>query len=195
MEFKNIVKGQITQTLIKTLFEGAGYRVEQLGIEEIFKELRHLDYCSYSALNLPDNLRQLPDLLVTDLSLKKAWMVEIKYRKRLDKFNSESLYKTLSSQYEHWPQTHTVLIRGDAQSSRHQETIGVITPKSLELMPNRLKHDEPWIWRDVEPLHKVFDAFTWKLAKDKTYQNTSNADLLAASMVKYLRSLDDLNEF
>lgn len=197
MEFKNIVKGQITQALIKTLLEGAGYRVERLGIEELFSDLKHLDYESYVKLDLPENLRKLPDLLVSDLRSKECWMIEVKYRRKLDKQNAESLYNTLTAQYKYWPKTYTIIIRGDCDKKilRHQNVIGVITPDALDSWLKCSSYETPDYWRAVKPLHKVFPAFDWKEKNLETFDNTSNADLLSRVMVRHLISLDELDEF
>jgi hypothetical protein len=78
MLFSNIIKGQVAQTLVKILLERAGYRVTRLGIEELFQEVVHLDAGQYANLNLPENLRFLPDLLVADSTIEKAFLVEVK---------------------------------------------------------------------------------------------------------------------
>ena len=40
MQFVNIVKAQITQTLLASLLERGNYRVTRLGIEELFGEIK-----------------------------------------------------------------------------------------------------------------------------------------------------------
>jgi len=59
LQFVNIVKAQITQTLLSTLLIRGGYRVTRLGIEELFGEIKYLDLPTYMALNLPLQLRYL----------------------------------------------------------------------------------------------------------------------------------------
>jgi hypothetical protein len=43
LEFTNVVKGLVTQTLLAALLERGGYRVTRLGIEELFGEVKHID--------------------------------------------------------------------------------------------------------------------------------------------------------
>jgi hypothetical protein len=85
MLISNIVKGQITQSLVKVLFERAGYRVVRFGIEELFQEVIHLDASRYERLGLPPSLRMLPDLLIADTKLDKAFLVEVKFRSEITK--------------------------------------------------------------------------------------------------------------
>jgi len=194
VDFRNIVKGQVTQTLVKTLFEESGYRVDRLGIEEVIRDVKRLDIKSYNALNLPSGLRKLPDLFVTNAGMDEAWLIEVKYRRRLDYRNSESLYKILQQQYEFWPDTYVVLINGDsADKDKHQDIIRVITPETFKKMKIQLEHDFPRFYRYSKPLHEVFTEFKWN--NDKGYENSYYADTIAVSMVKYLVSLDELKDF
>jgi hypothetical protein len=63
LEFTNVVKGFVTQTLLAALLERGGYRVTRLGIEELFGEVKHIDMHQYLKLELPLPLRYLPDPL------------------------------------------------------------------------------------------------------------------------------------
>ncbi len=77
----NKVKGQLTQSLLSALLEGAGYRITRLGIEDVFYELRLLNEKDYLALALPQTLRSLPDFVVSTKDLKEAHLVEVKFRR------------------------------------------------------------------------------------------------------------------
>ncbi|MGE4545983.1 MAG: hypothetical protein AB7D06_17985 [Pedobacter sp.] len=194
MEFSNIVKGQVTQTLVKTLFEESGYRVERLGIEELIRDVKKLDKESYKALSLPNSLRKIPDLFITDACMDNAWLVEVKYRRRLDKRNTQSLCKVLQNQYAFWPDTYVILINGDSiDEKKHQDIIRVVTPSSFEKMPNQLKYKRPSFYWYSEPLHKVFSEFEWR--NSNGHKNSINADSIAVSVVKYLTSLDEVSSF
>lgn len=81
MDYKNRLKGAITQVLLKSLLEDAGYRIVPLGIEEVLRELSSLEQEHYKQLNLPPALRKLPDFFVADMEFKKTYLVEVKYRK------------------------------------------------------------------------------------------------------------------
>src|SRR6266446_8218665 len=103
--FPNVVKSQITQSLIKTLFERAGYRVTRLGVEELFVEVTQLDEKQYKMLNLPLALRYLPDFLIADSTLNKAFLLEVKFRKDFNESTAQSLHYELMRQRQFWPRT------------------------------------------------------------------------------------------
>jgi len=84
LDFANVVKGQITQAVVGALFERWGFRVARLGIEELFGEIKHIDLDQYRRLNLPIQLRTLPDLVVTSVDMTQAFLVEVKFRRQLD---------------------------------------------------------------------------------------------------------------
>jgi hypothetical protein len=131
IQFTNAIKAQITQSLIKTLFERAGYRVTRLGVEELFSEITYLDEAGYKALNLPLALRYLPDLLVADGDLTRAFLVEVKFRTTFDAKTMEDLYKELTRQREYWPDSHAIVLiaRPFVPEGRfHQDCIRVIPP-------------------------------------------------------------------
>ena len=81
LHFANVVKGQITQTMLKTILERAGYRVTPFGIEELVTEIKYIDKEQYDTLDLADALRCLPDLLVADYEMTVAYLVEVKFRR------------------------------------------------------------------------------------------------------------------
>ena len=77
MHFTNVVKAQITQGLVKILLERAGYRVIRLGVEELFTEVIYPDQEKYLALDLPEPLRSLPDLLIADIDTNKTFLLGV----------------------------------------------------------------------------------------------------------------------
>ncbi len=81
MEFDKRIKGAITQTIVKALLEDVGYKVVPLGIEEVVREVITLSKVEYKLLGLPDELRSLPDFLVTNKDMSKSFLLEVKYRK------------------------------------------------------------------------------------------------------------------
>ena len=195
--FSNLVKGQVSQTLIKLLLERAGYRVTRFGIEELFQEIVHLDIEQYSKLELPKSLRTLPDLLVADSAIEKAFLLEVKFRKKLNKKALFSLHSTLCEQHEYWPETYTILMIGSARREDdkfHQDYIRVIRPGELDkLLPSEslIKQSRPenlgyHVWKKLPMLHEVFDKFSWI----NESCNTDNADLIAIA----LRDLGAINE-
>lgn len=109
MKFENRVKGGVTQTLLKCLLDDAGYRVVPFGIEEAVRELVCLSREEYQTLDLPHVLRKMPDFFVTDKAMKKAWLVEVKFRKRWDEQTRSAIKKDMSSQFKFWLPLHLVV--------------------------------------------------------------------------------------
>jgi hypothetical protein len=64
--FTNLLRGRMAERILTILLERAAYRVKRFGIEELFDEVKYLDREQYKALDLPEQLRTIPDLLVTD---------------------------------------------------------------------------------------------------------------------------------
>jgi len=110
LDFTNVLKGVVTQTLLMALLERGGYRVTRLGIEELFGEVKHIDIQQYLALNLPLPLRYLPDLLVAEIDMTHVFLVEVKFRRAFDKNAVESLHEELKKQREHWPQAYAAIM-------------------------------------------------------------------------------------
>ena len=185
MNFTNIVKGQITQTLVKTLFERVGYRVTRLGVEELFYEVVHLDAKSYFNLKLPEGLRFLPDFLIAEPDISIAFLLEVKFRKRLDIDSVRNLYDALLRQKKYWPDSYCLLILGESPIEGghfHQDYMRVITPDNLiflnpDIIGSKLSDDDPhdlkdfirstyeshgWkgIWGHLSPLYDAFKYFT-----------------------------------
>ena len=158
LEFTNVVKALITQTTLAALFERGGYRVTRLGIEELFGEIKHINFEQYLGLNLPLPLRFLPDLLVAELDMSNAFMVEVKYRRRFDPI---LLHRELSQQLKYWPQTHTVIMISEpfvADASFHQDYIRVLTPNDIEMLDDESSVPEQK-WGNMHHLQRVFKAF------------------------------------
>jgi hypothetical protein len=137
MHFTNLVKAQITQGLVKTLFERAGYRVIRLGVEELFADVIYLDQEKYLALDLPEPLRRLPDLLVADTESNKTFLLEVKFRKDLTESSAQGLYDELKRQRLCWPTSHAVILVADSfvDGGRfHQDYIRILRPEQTEIL-------------------------------------------------------------
>jgi hypothetical protein len=185
LQFSNVVKAQITQTLLATLLERGGYRVTRLGIEELFGEIKYLDLSEYMALNLPLKLRYLPDLLVADLKMKNAYLVEVKFRLRFDDMSAKLLHQELSVQRERWPESHAVIMIAESfvpEGRFHQDYIRILRPDQTDVLVNSsLPPEEKW-----ESLPQVYHVF-------KNLRKTSllyNAD----SITPTLRDLAELQD-
>ncbi len=161
LEFTNVIKGVITQTLLTALFERGGYRVTRLGIEELFGEIKHVDLQQYLGLNLPLQLRYLPDLLVAEMDMTNAFLVEVKFRRKFDEASAESIYGELKRQREYWPQSYAVVMIAEAfnpEKTFHQEYIRVLKPNDHETL---VDHHLPLAqrWDKLHHLQRVFKRF------------------------------------
>jgi hypothetical protein len=185
MQFVNIVKAQITQTLLASLLERGNYRVTRLGIEELFGEIKYLDLQAYMALNLPLQLRYLPDLLVASREMKQVYMVEVKFRQRFDESSAKNLYEELSKQREYWPQSYAVVMVAEPQvpdGKFHQDYIRVVEPTRTDWLI-----DEKYpLARRWERLAQIYHAFK-DLSETKLLYN-------ADSITPALKELTKLTE-
>lgn len=195
MLFTNIVKAQLTQGLIKTLFERAGYRVTRLGVEELFVEIIHLDEEQYKSLNFPLALRYLPDLLSADHDLNRAFLLEVKFRKDFNEFSIKHLYHELKKQRQYWLDSYTVILIANpfVESGRfHQGYIRVVPPDKTETLNpletkdpkqlERIKHAYEqlgceFVWDCLPKLNNTFNKFS-----HKTGINFQNADIITTTI-------------
>lgn len=183
INFLDLIKAQITQSLIKTLFERAGYLVTRLGVEELFTEIIYLDKSRYEALNLPQQLRFLPDLLVAEPDLSKAFLLEVKFRRALDKAALKSVHSELRLQRQHWPDAYAVLLIADSfvpDGRFHQDYIRVVPPnqtEALDLDGSHMSYEGIW---DQLPMLTHFKRFNRRDADLKI--NLKNADLITTAI-------------
>jgi len=158
IQFTNVAKAQITQALLSALLERGGYRVTRLGIEELFGEIKYLDLPEYMALNLPLKLRYLPDLLVADLEMKNAYLVEVKFRRSFDEISASLLHEKLKEQREHWPESYAVIMIAESfvpEGKFHQDYIRVVSPGQTDMLVNANLSPEKR-WEDLPQIYHVF---------------------------------------
>jgi hypothetical protein len=162
IEFRDTVKAQITQAVLSALLERCGYRVTRLGIEELFGEVKFKELAQYRELELPVQLRYLPDLLVASLDENKAFLVEVKFRRCFDERAARSLFAAIERQRQHWPESHAVLMIAEpfvVEGKFHQDYIRVLPPHETgrlvdkSLAPRRR-------WERMPRLQGVFKAFS-----------------------------------
>jgi hypothetical protein len=120
MSFNSRIKGKITQSLVATLLEDAGYHIATLGIEEIVREVKNLSTEQYVALNLPKALRNLPDFFISCPDFKDSWLVEVKFRKRWNEETKKYLLDNIESQVKIWQPLLLVVFLGER--ARETET-------------------------------------------------------------------------
>ena len=159
LEFTNVLKGVVTQSLLMALLERGGYRVTRLGIEELFGEVKHIDIQQYLNLNLPLPLRYLPDLLVAEIDMTHVFLVEVKFRRTFDQGTVVSLHEQLEKQREYWPQSYTVIMIAEPfvlDGKFHQDYIRVLKPNEHDfLIDTHLSLAQRW-----ERLHHLQRVFT-----------------------------------
>jgi hypothetical protein len=89
--------------------------------------------------NLPVQFRSLPDLLVADAEVEHAYLVEVKYRKRLDAETARELRDAFKKQRERWPEAYAVIMLAEpmvASGQFHQDYIRVLPLKESEKLVN-----------------------------------------------------------
>jgi hypothetical protein len=180
MNFSSVVKGQITQTLLATLCERAGYRVTRLGVEELVTEVKFATHEKYRALALPHPLRSLPDFLIAEPQMEAAFMVEVKFRSRLTRATIADLHAQLAAQREHWPESYAVVMLGCPPDSGanpfHQTYIRVVRPDDLAKLrvPGGTWVGE--IWRSLPHLPDVFSRMRG------SFELQQNADMITSTL-------------
>lgn len=170
----NLLRGRLAERILTVLLERGGYRVTRLGIEELFDEVKYLDREQYLSLDLPEQLRTLPDLLVTDPGVTWAKLIEVKYRRVFKKDTAAELFDTLTEQRRFWPQSSTVIILGQPFSSEdrfHQDYIRVIPADGIDLLKGPRGFDIPTdergamdlLWRQLPTLTSLFHFRDFKV--------------------------------
>jgi len=180
-EFTNTLKGVVTQSILKALLERGGYRVTRLEIEELFSEIKHIDLQQYQSLNLPLQLRFLPDLLVAEVDMTHVFMVEVKFRSRFDEYSAHSLFDELERQRKYWEQSYAVIMIAESfvtDRQYHQDFIRVVRPQMHNiLIDNNLSLEQRW--NSLEHLQRVFKRFN----NDKyIYDIQKSADTLTQTL-------------
>lgn len=177
MDFRNRLKGSVTQTLVKALLEDAGYRTIPLGVEEVIREVSVLSNREYSNIELPEILRKMPDFFVADEGISKAWLVEVKYRKVWSNQVRQKLGEQILEQVKFWnPLFLTVLlgnsVKPDNDSPVHSIGVAKLTyerGKIVCVISDDRKHKD-WsevTWSDFMRFQDVFRGVGSKW-KDKT---------------------------
>ena len=80
MDFQNRIKKELTEGIVRAILTDAGYRVIDLGIENVVREMECLTALEYAGLDFPKAMKSLPDLLVMNKEQSEKYLVEIKYR-------------------------------------------------------------------------------------------------------------------
>jgi len=161
---ENQIKGRVSQTLAEILFERNSYRVTRLGIEELFREVKGLSEPEYKKLDLPMTLRHLPDLLVADKGLTKAWLVEVKFRKDISSIR-QHFRSELENIRKLWPDAYVLICLANSPSSKSsylQDHVRVITPeKDIEyIVGSKAPSKDKDLWDQLHRPSKIFAGFS-----------------------------------
>jgi hypothetical protein len=82
MDFANRVKKEMTEGIVRAIFEDAGYRVIETGIERVQRETACMSAEDYKALGYPDAMAKAPDFTIMNREQDEKFLVEVKYRSR-----------------------------------------------------------------------------------------------------------------
>jgi len=153
------LKGKTTEALANLIFERGSYRVARVGIEELFREVKVINAEKYKQLGLDEALRTMPDLLVTDYNVSKAFQVEIKFRADFSGKTRCALADLLAEQRTHWRETYVIVMLGSCpgnnSTSFYQDFVRVIKPDfSLDDLKPKVLDSE--IWNKLSDLRDVF---------------------------------------
>ena len=194
----SILRGRLAERIITVLLERGGYRYTRLGIEELFDEIKYLPREEYLQLNLPDQLRTIPDLLVADQAVTWAKLVEVKYRRSFDEETAAELLDSLMYQRMYWPDSHAVIIIGQPfvpDGKFHQDYIRVIPPGDEEALtgrqlctpyPDEERGLMERIWDSLPMLHTIFRFHDFDYFGEESLERLrefwKDADMITASI-------------
>lgn len=150
MDFKNRIKGSITQTLVKALLQDAGYHIISLGVEEVIREVAALPLSEYKQLELPHVLRKMPDFFVSDQYVERAWLVEVKYRKEWNDRTRTKLGKDIYEQVKSWSPLFLIIFLGTSTKPNNENPANSIGVIKLEYDNGKIVHK----WEKRKPLTK-----------------------------------------
>lgn len=214
MDFKNRIKGSVTQALVNGLLKDAGYQVVPLGIEEVIREIQDLSLEDYINLKVPTPLRTLPDFFVRDPESNESFLIEVKYLKEWNSESVERLGKILKKQASAWNPFFLIILLGN-NARDHDTPSSYIGAIKLVLKEDSLfavackknkesgRHTEfeiPWEsvnWKCDKPgqnyntIRRIQDVFP-KIAKEKSL--TDETLKKTCSILKSLNGLDIFDE-
>lgn len=179
MDYVNRLKGGVSQVLVKCLLEDAGYRIVPLGVENIVREVAVLNPTQYKALQLPNELRTLPDFFVADTELTQGWLVEVKYRKHWDDATRERLGASLQEQVKIWQPLHVIIFLGNSTNESYSvpsyfiRVVRVVWDAALGLAAVGEDGSKcKWEYVKWDKFFRVQDVFTNCRAKPKWEDQT-----------------------
>jgi hypothetical protein len=202
MDAQNLLKGQVLEGLIETVFKRARYQVVPLGVEHQFPDIDALTFSEYQE-NLPEGLKMLPDFMVYRWSsdIPKVFFIEVKYRTRLTKQSVSDLIERLERQKDYWIDTYCILAvaeppslsKSGKVSPYHQNHFRVFDLRDLANHPRDVKK----FWFSGKALDSVFpefDSFCQRnpLAEEMDAAYAMGLQPLLDDAVKVVKALGDI---
>ncbi len=142
----------------------AGLSVVPLGLEEVVRDVSELNIAQYHALELPIQLRKLPDFLVVNPERTQSWLVEVKFRRTWNEQVRTELLSTLGEQAQHWSPLYLVLFWGETPSRFPNQPSSWLKAAKLRWQDGNLfleTRDGALLWRDCDWTHldRIQDIF------------------------------------
>lgn len=98
---KGLIKGKITELIFQQMIlEGEKYEVTPLGYENSLPHLAHKDKTNEKIREITEQLRHMPDFVLTEKHGEKVYVVEVKYRKNL--IDKKDIYEIASELTKNW---------------------------------------------------------------------------------------------
>lgn len=139
MEFINRLKGQLTESIVKALFEDAKYRVIPSGVEHLIRETACMSKHGYRNLKLSESIKKLPDFIVLDKAQEQYFPIEVKYRKRWDQTILTNPYPDIKGQVELLGEMVLIVSIGEPELKPGFKPSGATY---LRALPLRIKNGE-----------------------------------------------------
>lgn len=114
MEFLSRIKKEMTEGMARAIFEDAGYRVIESGVEKVFRELACMAPEEYVRLSMPETMRKLPDFMVMTREQDRKYLIEVKYREQW----SKSVLTDLRAQVQAFGEMVLVCVNATAANPR-----------------------------------------------------------------------------
>jgi hypothetical protein len=142
-------------------------------------------------------LRSIPDLLVADPGVTWVKLIEVKFRRSFDRDTADGLFRKLTEQRRHWPESYAVIIIGEPFLPNvrfHQDYIRVIPPNETELLRGPGGIDIPTdergamelLWEQLPKLSKIIESCDFKHfgqeGKDRSREFWKNSDFIATAI-------------
>jgi hypothetical protein len=196
MDFKNRLKGSLTQTLFRSLLVDAGYHIVPLGVEEVIREANSLSKSQYKNLELPIVLRRMPDFFVVDKNYENHFLIEVKFRRCWDSDTLDQLRDNLHDQVHTWGKLLLFVLLGetarpDLDTESNAQFIGAIWVylQSGELFYEGINHytkmpiSGPWQDLRWGHFYSIQQLFPELIVKNRSVTQVRH-------MLKQLRDLD-----